>query len=380
MFQMPDIGTLRLCSLLLSLAFAAVFLVLWRGRRDEAHLLHWGASSVLYALVLLAFEFLSGRLPSEAIGLIYGLLAGSNLLLLTGVRSFDGRTPFRPWMLLPLLVAMLGHVLPGWLAAAGLPLPMPLARDIGGSLGLAAVVVITSIAFLPHPPGSPLRGRRIAALALLGYVPVYLAAMVAEWRAPGVVNLAALLPMLSDQILLAILYLGLLAMPGERAQQVLREAALRDPMTGAWNRAGFEAQQARVLASGGAVILLDIDHFKAINDRHGHAAGDRVLCALARQAGALAAERGGWLARLGGDEFVAVLPGASAGEAAALAERMRAATAGAGTGATPALPRHTVSLGYAVTEPGEESLAAAVARADIRLYRAKTQGRNQVAA
>lgn len=380
MFQMPDIGTLRLCSLLLSLAFAAVFLALWRGRREEAHLLHWGLSSVLYAVALLCFEVSSDALPPFLGGSLYGLLAASNVLLLTGLRSFDGLPAFRPWLLLPVAVAALGYALPMLLAQAGLPLPMPLARHVGGSLGLAAAVVMVSLAMLPHPPGSPTRGRRIAALALLSYVPAYLATIATELQTPVPMNFVALLPMLSDQILLAILYLGLLSLPGERAQQVLREAAFRDPLTGAWNRAGFEAQQAAVLAGGGAAILLDIDHFKAINDRHGHAAGDRVLCALASRIGVLAAEQAGWLARLGGDEFVAVLPGASAGDAARVAERMRAAIAGPDAGATPALPRHTVSLGYAVTEPGDDSLAAAVARADTRLYRAKTQGRNRVAA
>jgi diguanylate cyclase (GGDEF)-like protein len=363
MFQTPDIGTLRLCSLLLSIAFFAAFMALWRGRRDERHLLFWGGSLLVYALVLLVFEMFPGRPQPFPGTLAFIGVATSNMLLLAGVRFFENRPPFRPWMLPVVLVAGLGYATPIWLAQAGLP--SPVAPSLGGTLGLALGVAVFGSAMLLDGPGTAPRGRRIAALALLGYLPGYAAVVVTELQWPDPFNIAAMVPMVADELLLPVLYLGLLAMPGERAQRVLREAAFRDPMTGAWNRAGMEAQGRQAIAAGAALILLDIDHFKSINDRHGHAAGDAVLTVFAGRVAALAAECSGWLARIGGDEFVAVLPGLPAGEARRLAERIRDTVAAGG----PGLPPFTVSLGLAMTSAGDVSLA-----------RAKTQGRNRVAA
>jgi diguanylate cyclase (GGDEF)-like protein len=371
---LPDLSTLRLCSLLLSIAFAGVFMALWRGRREEAYLLHWAGSSASYAGLLLAFAAFGDDLPPLLGGAMYAVLVGSNLLILSGARVFDGRPPFAPWMLLPPALAVLGYAVPVWLVAAGVELPMPGARRIGGTFALAVSMLVVGGALLRDGP-TAMRGRRIAGGALFGYVPGYLVAIALEVSGLNLPNFAALLPMLSDQLLLAILNLGLLAMPGERAQHVLREAALRDPLTGAWNRAGLEVQTPGLVAAGAALILLDVDHFKTINDRHGHAAGDAVLASLAAHVAALASEQAGRLVRLGGDEFVVVLPGATPGQARGLAQRLRsAAAAGA-----PGLPPYTVSLGLAMVEPGETGLAGALGRADDGLYRAKTMGRDQVA-
>ncbi|PWC28084.1 GGDEF domain-containing protein [Teichococcus aestuarii] len=374
MFPLPDVSTVRLCSLLLSIAFTAVFLVLWRGRGEDDHLLHWALSSALYTAVLLGFQLFTDTLPPWPGSLLFASLVGSNLLLISGARVFEGPRPFAAWMLLPLLGCALAYSAPFWLAAWGLPLPMPQAGRICGTLGLLAGVCLVGWVLL-RGGGAGWRGRRIAGLAMLGYVPGYVVAILLEFDGAARLNAAALLPMLSDQLLLAVLYLGLLSMPGERAQQTLREAALRDPLTGAWNRAGLEAQRPGLVMAGAALILIDIDHFKSINDRHGHAAGDAVLASLAARAAALAAEQGGWLARLGGDEFVAVLPHASAEEGQLLARRMRGAVAAGG----PGLPPYTVSLGLTMVAPGEAGLEHAMARADDRLYQAKALGRDQLA-
>lgn len=374
MFPLPDVSTVRLCSLLLSIAFTAVFLVLWHGRREEDHLLYWALSSALYTAVLLAFQLFTDALPPWPGSLFFAALVGSNLLLISGARVFEGQRPFAAWMLLPLLGSVLAYSMPFWLVAWGLALPLPHAGRICGTLGLLAGVVLVGRVLL-RGGGAGWRGQRIAGLAMLGYVPGYVVAILLEFEGTPGLNAAALLPMLSDQLLLAVLYLGLLSMPGERAQKALREAALRDPLTGAWNRAGLEAQRPGLGMAGAALILIDIDHFKSINDRHGHAAGDAVLASLAARAAALATEQGGWLARLGGDEFVAVVPRASAEAGRILAGRMRGAVAAGG----PGLPPYTVSLGLAMVAPGDASLDLAMARADARLYEAKAQGRDRLA-
>ncbi|MFF4952556.1 GGDEF domain-containing protein [Streptomyces chattanoogensis] len=86
------------------------------------------------------------------------------------------------------------------------------------------------------------------------------------------------------------------------------EAARRDPLTGLATRAAFQAQAPRLLAPGTVVLVIDLDGFKALNDRHGHAAGDAALTNVAGALATAAAVVGGCVARLGGDEFVLALP------------------------------------------------------------------------
>ena len=128
------------------------------------------------------------------------------------------------------------------------------------------------------------------------------------------------------------------------------------------------------------LLMLDIDHFKRINDTHGHAVGDQVLCAFTSAVqGSL--RSGDVLARWGGEEFVLMLRTSDIAHAAQLLERVRAAVA-ALTIPTPSEPiRLTVSIGWAAQTNGEtpaESIENTLEQADQALYYAKAQGRNQV--
>jgi diguanylate cyclase (GGDEF)-like protein len=125
-----------------------------------------------------------------------------------------------------------------------------------------------------------------------------------------------------------------------------------------------------------ALLIFDVDHFKAINDTHGHAVGDRVLADLVARTGTVL--RGDACARLGGEEFAVLLPDSDADAAVRLADELRrtlerAVVAGAGGAAV----RYTVSVGVASLVDGE-SLASLLQRADAALYAAKRGGRNRV--
>jgi diguanylate cyclase (GGDEF)-like protein len=373
--KLPDIETLQLCSLLATFSFGLVFAAVWRTRRRDDYLLFWAAASFLYGAVLIAFALLGSTSAVQAVGLL-GLLGVTDVLLLCGLRRFDGLPPWRAWMAVPVLSAMLGQALPFALRDLG---GMALDRDtmrIGGALGLTVTVGIVGIWMIRSRPRhcSP-DSRWIAGAALLGYIPAYLLSVLGEAGAFPHANLLGLLPMLSDQLLLGVLNLGLLTLPAQRAQAQLREAARRDPLTGVWNRAGLEAEQGRLLSSGASVVAIDVDHFKAINDRHGHGVGDAVLISIAREVGRCAQAAGGELARIGGDEFVVLLPPAPGG-AFAFAERVRGLPETAEMG----LPGWTLSLGVASVTSDEDSFAPALGRADASLYRAKRHGRGRVAA
>ncbi len=138
-----------------------------------------------------------------------------------------------------------------------------------------------------------------------------------------------------------------------------------------------EVSRARRAGAALAVVALDIDHFKRVNDTHGHAAGDVVLAEVAARAQrALRAED--LLARIGGEELAALLPGANLAAAAEVAERIRYAVSDASIPVAGAAVDVSVSLGCAALSAEEKDAAAMLARADARLYDAKRAGRNRV--
>jgi diguanylate cyclase (GGDEF)-like protein len=159
----------------------------------------------------------------------------------------------------------------------------------------------------------------------------------------------------------------------------LHVLATRDPLTGALNRRAFgealDAAVARVLRGEGtcSIAILDVDHFKRINDRHGHAAGDAALCRLT----ALLDERARGndvVGRLGGEEFAVLLDGAGVEGAAAYAEDLRRALAEPGA----CVPTFTVSVGVAALQDGEPTAERMLVAADHALYAAKAAGRDRV--
>ena len=167
-----------------------------------------------------------------------------------------------------------------------------------------------------------------------------------------------------------------------RLARRLQNLAMTDTLTGLPNRRAMEARAAQLEGRGAedggfAVVLLDLDHFKTVNDRHGHAGGDRVLAEVGRRLPPLLRQQDR-LGRWGGEEFLALLPGTDGDSARHVAERMREAMR-----AEPVplddgrVIEITASLGVAAGAPGE-SLEAVLARADLALYRAKAQGRDRV--
>jgi two-component system, cell cycle response regulator len=167
------------------------------------------------------------------------------------------------------------------------------------------------------------------------------------------------------------------------AQKALSILATRDELTGLCNRRAVMERLDRELDRAGreggslSVLLIDVDHFKHLNDDRGHQAGDEVLREIAvrldRVAGPSAT-----LGRYGGDELIAILPGSDSAAAVALAEKMREAVSAAiPTQAGPL--SMTVSIGCGTHSPGQAA-SVLIANADVALYRAKAAGRDRVEA
>jgi diguanylate cyclase (GGDEF)-like protein len=169
-----------------------------------------------------------------------------------------------------------------------------------------------------------------------------------------------------------------------RHQHDLIEVSQTDPLTGCLNRrslldaAARDFSRARRNRSPYSVLLLDIDHFKAINDTHGHAVGDEVIRSLVNLVHtSLRAED--LLGRIGGEEFVVFMADTDGTKAALVAEKLRTRIAGAPIIVNALSLQVTASIGIAEMRPSDDSPFTMIERADARMYDAKKSGRNQVA-
>lgn len=162
----------------------------------------------------------------------------------------------------------------------------------------------------------------------------------------------------------------------QKLSEELDYKARHDSLTGILNRSAvFELAQRYLQEESLALILLDIDFFKQINDRYGHPAGDAVLRELAERLSRALAGRGD-VGRVGGEEFTILLPGTALRDSTAIAESIRHSIAGR---AFTSLPGHAVTASFGVgwSAPGTE-FEHAYSRADAALYRAKNKGRNRI--
>ena len=163
----------------------------------------------------------------------------------------------------------------------------------------------------------------------------------------------------------------------------LHEETRLDSLTGLHNRRAFEEMiQREVLLAARentplTLLMMDLDHFKQLNDTWGHALGDRALRTFG---GVLLTVTGTHdaVARLGGEEFAILLPGRSARSALSLAERLRATVEGLRLSEGEELVRFTVSVGLSSLQPGETGFEPMLRRADRALYKVKRSGRNRV--
>ena len=167
----------------------------------------------------------------------------------------------------------------------------------------------------------------------------------------------------------------------QKANRELRNISQKDALTGIYNRRALTTKLKQELSyarEGGlpiSVIMIDLDHFKYVNDDHGHLVGDRVITASALII-ASCIRPGDFLARFGGEEFMLILPATNAQDAAEVAERIRKTLESQTR--TMDIPSVTCSLGVACDQQGKSSSDELIHRSDQALYQAKSNGRNQV--
>jgi diguanylate cyclase (GGDEF)-like protein len=318
------------------LAFGGSVLIL--GAVEYAYGADQSPRSLLLRLVLVALGACAHRFAASYDGLVR---AGAFLYLTHGL-ALAANAVSVPHGLHQAMAAFLT-----WLACAGFlePRPWPCLRMLApAALAYAAL----GLAFLPWPAVPALLAACAAGLALAVAVG---AAIRRLWCATWQYESALLYACQHD------------ALSGALARGHLME------------RLAVDAALARRHGRPLAVAMLDLDEFKQVNDRHGHAAGDRVICALV--ATCIESLRAtDYVGRVGGEEFVCVMPETGAADALACLERIRTTFSGLALGGGGAPLRCTVSIGARILS-GHEDVDTLLRDADAALYRAKAGGRNR---
>ena len=376
-----DVYTLFMVTIYVEAILGLLLLFAWSQNSSIYGVAWWGFSDLMRAMSLVLFG-LHGSIPNVfSIDLANAILFSSFAVTWTGARLFDGRRPH------PLgLIA--GAAI--WLVFCRIPGAMEMndVRVLLSSSIVAAYTWLTAYEFW-RGRSEPLVSRWPAILVLFAHGALFLLrtplARMLPWSPTNEVFGSVWLTVMSFEALLFTIAISfiLLAMAKERTEFRHKTAAMVDPLTGIANRRAFLDEGAQrmkrqgVNGRPGAVLLIDLDHFKSINDRFGHAIGDRVLQVFAERARANI-KNTDVIGRFGGEEFAAVLYDVDRERALITAERIRSAFAAAAVEVDGRPVMATVSIGMVFNEDSTFDVSVLLAQADQALYHAKERGRNRV--
>jgi diguanylate cyclase (GGDEF)-like protein len=368
-------------SALMSLILTALLGSLLRSRMPGVP--HWFAVNLMIA-VALPLILLRGRIHD---GL--SVVVANQLIALAAVLYYVGCARFlrRPVYWPPLIVALvaISAALVYWrYFVDSIPL-----RVLAISLFSAPFLVASAVLVVRHRPAGrsayPYWATATMALAFGGIQVargVYFMTLNSESNLLMFASTASVALLVLEAAFVPMLSMSAMMMVHDALLSDARDAADRDFLTGALSRKGFESAAQRLSRSAStqglplSLLLVDLDHFKAINDTFGHAGGDTVLRAFVHGTRILL-RRSDVLGRMGGEEFAVLLSGAGPGDALQFAERLRHAITGQPviTGSGPCA--YSFSGGIASWWPGE-TLDRVYVRADAALYEAKRSGRNRI--
>jgi diguanylate cyclase (GGDEF)-like protein len=377
-----DVNTLFMVTIYVEAILGLLLLFAWAQNTAIHAVCWWGFAHLIRAASVVLFGMYGSAPDLITIDLANALLFTAFAVTWTGARVFDGR-PAEP------VYMVTGAVL--WLLVCRLPV---LAEDYEVR-ALIASGIITGYTWLTayefwRGRSEQLVSRWPAIFMFFAHGALFLLRtplMASLPWTPGFRELfgSVWMTVLSFEALLFTISIAfiLLAMAKERTELRHRTAAMLDPLTGIANRRSF-MQDAGVLAKRHnahplptAVMLIDLDHFKSINDRFGHALGDRVLEVFTRTA-RQSVRSSDLIGRLGGEEFAAVLHDTSREKAVAVAERIRETFAQNSHEVDGRQVGATVSIGLVHCQEAVLDMSELLAQADQALYFAKERGRNRV--
>jgi len=318
----------------------------------------------------------TGKLPVVfTVSLARLLLASGLYLTYVGTQRFFGVTPrWRPW------IALIAGLL---LVQLWFTFVEPSYRIRLGLSNVLATYLFAAHAYLVIKQGSPTFARVMSIAVLVAMSAIQFMRLVTSFIWPvghDIFETASYHLVYVGSFVFCILLFSVstVLLATERLHAELQHLANHDSLTNALTRRHLDeacfSELARCKRHGRnmALLMMDLDHFKSVNDRFGHQAGDRVLVNFANKVNTLL-RSSDQLGRFGGEEFMALLPETSLEEAVLVAERIRAACALTDSG-----PSCTVSIGITTNQQDDDTVDTLLARADAALYRAKANGRNQV--
>jgi diguanylate cyclase (GGDEF)-like protein len=370
--------TMLTITIALAAAAALYLAVEWRTVR-ETSLLFWSAGFATISVgSTLALLRASGLL---LIGIWFanGLLVTAHFLFLLGVARFTETRLSRGWYLIFL----------GWLALLLLPAGESWSKVMLVANSLLVSLLTLRASFLLRPHGKSLSvGAVQLRYVLLVHGLFYFAKAVTAVVPGTLIDLAAFrgeiiqVSLVEGAMAIMLIALSMTGTERYRREKRIARLAARDPLTALYNRRALEVRAPRLLdnvsnAKPGALLLIDIDNFKLVNDLHGHAAGDRLLVALSEMI-RIVLPQGALAARLGGDEFVILLGDASIERVVALSGTLRGRfqQVAAQTFATPEAV--TLSIGATLINQPPASLTALIEQGDVALYESKRGGRDSL--
>ncbi len=376
-----DLNTLFLVTIYVEAILGLLLLFAWVQNPQIRGVAYWGFAHLLRAGSVVLFGMYGSAPEIITIDLANVILLTTFAVTWAGARTFDGR-PTQP------MYIVAGAAV--WLVASRMPIFSDSDfRSLLSSGIIASYTWLTAYEFW-RGRSEALVSRWPAIFMLFSHGALFLlrtplAAML-PWSPTNEVLGSVWLTALSFEALLFTIAIAfiLLAMAKERTELRHKTAAMVDPLTGIANRRAFLQAAAERTAKrrspetpASAVMLIDLDHFKAINDHFGHAIGDRVLQVFAQVA------NGGirstdLIGRLGGEEFAAVLADVGSDKALLLADRIRSVFADEAAVVDGQPVKATISIGVVMIGDPPAEIGVLLAQADQALYCAKERGRNRV--
>lgn len=373
-----DPSTILILTTALAAAAALYLAVEWNSVREKS-LLFWSAGfAVITVGSVLALLRSSGFL---LIGIWFanGLLILAHGLFLAGVAWFTRTRLSRAWYLVA-VVWLVMLLAPGEAWWSKLMLCVQ-------SLLIAGITLRASFLLRPHGVSLSVGAVQLR-YVLLVHGLFYFAKAGSAAALDSFVDLAAFrgeviqVSLVEGAMAIMLIALSMTGTERHRREERIEQLAARDPLTALYNRRALDMRAAALLdqaspASPGALLLIDIDNFKQINDLHGHSAGDKLLVALSEMIRD-ALPHGALAARLGGDEFVILLPEASNDAVVTLGNDLRETFGKMARETFPTPNAVTLSAGGTLFERAPEDLAALLELGDAALYESKRGGRNSV--
>ncbi|WP_263147945.1 GGDEF domain-containing protein [Pseudomonas sp. RIT-PI-AD] len=373
-----DAPTMLTLTLALAAAAALYLAIEWRTVREPS-LRFWSLGFATITLGSTLALLRGSGLLLIGIWFANGLLVVAHGFFLVGVALFTGTRLSRAWYL----------TLVAWLALLLLPgeQAWPKIMLLVNSLLVALLTLRAGVLLRAHG-GSLGAGAAQLRYVLLGHGLFYLVKAALAFVPGTLIDLAAFrgeiiqISLVEGVMAIMLIALSMTGTVRYRREKRIERLAARDPLTTLYNRRALEARAPHLLKDAsptrpGALLLIDIDNFKLVNDLHGHTAGDRLLVALSEMIRSLLPE-GALAARLGGDEFVIVLRNASSGRIAQLGDVLRQRFHEATSQAFATPEAVTLSIGANLYDQPPASLAALIEQGDMALYESKRGGRNSI--